>query len=209
MRRQQLGAAAIGFCLMTISVSSTRAQAVGEPSGYGGFGGEYVQAPSLYYPFPGVIESRFGTYFTVPVVPPMTVESPVEAATIDATNAAHRGVHPVDKAKADADAKAEEDGADKATVDPSEAKKAARKRPQRTYARGYQNAPAPYRRELPRGSLADLNQLPAGVPAYSPYARYQTYGQAYGMGPYGSNSYSQYWHGYAPMDGYSPAAPLP
>ncbi|WP_165073444.1 hypothetical protein [Paludisphaera rhizosphaerae] len=204
MRRQLIGAAAL---LITVPASSAWAQE------YGGFGGEYVQAPTLYYPFPGVIESRFGTFFSAPVIPPIVAETPVEAATIDAANAAHEGVHPVQKAQADANAKADEDGADKPagkTVEPASARRAARnKKPQRTYARGYEQAPAPFSRELPRGSLTDLNQLPAGVPTYSPFARYQTYGQAYGMGPYGSNYYSQYWHGYAPMNGYPAAAPLP
>lgn len=206
MRRRLLGAAVL---LMGVPAATASAQAVGEPSGYGGFGGEYVQSPSLYYPYPGVIESRFGTYFTTPVIPPNYTETPVEAATIDAANAAHEGVPPIRKAQADADAKADEDGADRPAVDPSAAKNAARKKPQRTYARGYKQAPEPFRRELPRGSLADLNQAPAGVPTYSPFARYQTYGQAYGMGPYGSNYYSQYWHGYAPMEGYNSGVTVP
>lgn len=204
MRRQLLGAAAC-LSLMTTAFPASPARA----QGYGGFGGEYVQTPSLYYPYPGVIESRFGTYFSVPVVPPIFAETPVEAATINAANAAHEGVLPVQKAQADADARAAQDGADRAAVDPALTRKATRRKTQRTYARGYEAPPAPYRRELPRGSLADLNQLPAGVPAYSPFARHQAYGQAYGMGPYGTNYYSNNWHGYASMEGYPAAVPLP
>ncbi|WP_165250684.1 hypothetical protein [Paludisphaera soli] len=194
MRRNLLGVTA---CLATIAAASASAQDVGEPAAYGGFGGAYVQAPSLYYPYPGVIESRFGTFFTVPVVPGVP-ESHIEAATIDATNAAHAGA--VDPAAALA----------------PEAKDApaavgANRKPTRTYARGYSRPPAPFRRALPRGNLADLNLAPeGGIPAYTPESRYQTYGQAYGLGPYGTNYYSGYWHGYAPMNYYpAPVYPVP
>lgn len=193
MRRRLLGAT----CLVLASAAPALAQDVDQPEGYGGFGGQYVQAPSLYYPYPGIIESRFGTYFNVPVIPG-TVETDVEAASIHTTNAAYDGVHPVEKAKADADAVADEVGANKTKAAAEPRRKNAK--PSRAYARGYDRTPAPFNRELPRGNLADFNNLPAGVPTYTPYARYQTYGQSYAMGPYGSNFYSGWWKGYTPMD---------
>jgi hypothetical protein len=144
-----------------------------------------------------VIESRFGTFFTVPVVPGVP-ESRIEAATVDATNAA-QGVAPDPAAALAPDAK------------DARAAVGANRRPTRTYARGYSRPPAPFRRALPRGNLADLNGAPeGGIPGYTPESRYQTYGQAYGMGPYGTNYYSGYWHGYAPMNYYpAPVYPTP
>ncbi|WP_337177235.1 hypothetical protein [Paludisphaera sp.] len=195
MKRRILLSAA---CLAGLAATAS-AQEMGWPSGYGGFGGQYIQAPSLYYPFPGAIESRFGDYFSVPVVPTSDVESPVEAASIDATNAAHEGIDPAAKARADADALAEADGAGQV------ANKAARnnRRAPRETLRNRYAPPPPYRRALPRGNYEALNDMPAGVPTYSPYARHQTYGNAYGMGPYGSNFYSGWWKGYTPMDIYT------
>lgn len=204
MRRRRLGLAA---CSMILAGTAS-AQGVDMPSGYGGFGGQYVQAPSLYYPYPGVIESRFGTYFTTPIIPPLGADSLVEAATIDAANAAHEGIDPVAKAKADADARAQADAEAAAPLRRAAAR--TNRRAPRTTLRNANNPPAPYRRALPRGNFEDLNNVPAGVPVYSPYARYQTYGQAYGMGPYGSNQYSGWWKAYAPMDVFNgPAEPLP
>lgn len=207
MQWRWLGAACLG--LSTFAAAEARAQMFDVPSGYGGFGGQYSQAPSLYYPYPGVIESRFGTYFTVPVVPGV-IETPIEGATIDAANAAQAGIAPGDLAKADAEAKAVADQAEAAARRPPVNAGRARReaRTQRAYAQGRDQTPAPFRRPLPRGSFEPMNNIPAGLPMYSPYARYQSYGQAYGMGPYGSNYYSGYWHGYAPMQGY-PAGPNP
>jgi hypothetical protein len=54
-------------------------------------------------------------------------------------------------------------------------------------------APAPYGTPLPQGRLNGAG-MPT-PPLYAPYTRYQTYGAAYGMGPYGSNYYSGFWHG--------------
>lgn len=194
-------------CLLGFATTAS-AQGVGGPSGYGGFGGQYVQAPSLYYPFPGAIESRFGNYFSVPIVPPLGADTIMEAASIDAANAAHEGIDPVVKAKADAEARAEADAAAVARA-PKAAARTNRRAPRATL-RYANDPPAPYRRALPRGNFDELNNMPAGVPTYSPYARYQTYGQAYGMGPYGSNTYSGWWKGYTPMDVFTgPAAPIP
>lgn len=195
MRRSLLGVAA---CLATFAVSTARAQDFGDFPAYGGFGGTYVQAPSLYYPYPGIVESRFGTFFSTPIIPGVP-ESRLEAATIEATNAAHAGIEADQVAPAAAEAEKNAVG------------KAATRKATRTYARGYNRPPAPFRRVLPRGDLADLN-LPAQgiVPAYTPDSRYQTYGQSYGMGPYGTNHYSGYWHGYAPMNYYpTPIYPEP
>ncbi|MDG3006805.1 hypothetical protein [Paludisphaera mucosa] len=206
MRRTLLGVAA---CFLIVPGSSSLAQGVGEAPAYGGFGGQYVQAPSLYYPYPGIIESRFGTYFSVPVMAE-TAETPIEAATIDATNAAQLGIEADAVDPKDVDVAKAKDAA-KAKAAPVAAKAALKARvarkPAKVYARGYDREPAPFRRVLPRGNLDDLNNAPAGIPTYSPYARYQAYGQAYGMGPYGSNFYSNYWHGYAPASDY--AAPTP
>jgi len=205
MRRILLGAAAAGLATFSLA-TGVRAQGVGDPPAYGGFGGPYVQAPSLYYPYPGVIESRFGTFFTAPIIPGVP-ESRIEAATIDATNAAH-----VAEAEAEGVAPAAADAQAPDARRPGAAAKADDKarKPVRTYARGYNRPPAPFRRALPRGDLSSLNVAPEGIPTYSPDSRYQTYGQAYGMGPYGTNFYSGYWHGYAPMNYYpAPIDPEP
>jgi hypothetical protein len=135
----------------------------------------------------------------------LVVESPVEAASIDAANAAQAGIAPTARARMEADARAEADAADQAP------RAAARnhRRGSRTAIRNANRPPAPYRRALPRGNFENFNDLPAGVPAYSPYARQQTYGQAYGMGPYGSNFYSGWWKGYTPELYPAPVVPLP
>jgi hypothetical protein len=68
----------------------------------------------------------------------------------------------------------------------------------RVYSRGYAQAPAPYATQLPRGDL----QWPGSylTPGYSPYSRFQTYGQGYGVSPYGSNYWGGYYKGF-PMIG--------
>ena len=53
--------------------------------------------------------------------------------------------------------------------------------------------PAPYGTPLPRGRLYGAG-MPT-PPLYAPFNRHQSYGAAYGLGPYGSNYYSGYWHG--------------
>lgn len=53
--------------------------------------------------------------------------------------------------------------------------------------------PAPYGTPLPQGRL--YGQGMPTPPLYAPSSRYQAYGAAYGMGPYGSNYYSGFWHG--------------
>ena len=196
MRRQLFGFAAAA-CLATAS-GSAFAQGVNPPQGYGGFGGQYVQAPSLYYPYPGVIESRFGTYFSTPIIPGVP-ETAIEAATINAANAARQGI----------DLRAEAAARDAADAAKGERNVVRKDGSTRTYARGYNRPPAPFRRALPRGDLGDINS--GFTPStYSPAARMQTYGQAYGMGPYGTNYYSGYWHGYAPMQYYpAPIFPVP
>ncbi len=193
MRRLALAAA----CLIG-SAATVSAQEAWGPSAYGGFGGQYAQTPSLYYPFPGVIESRFGTYFSAPVVPPLGADTIVEAASIDAVNAAHEGIDPVAKAKADADARANAD--ERAAGGRRKTASRAGRRGPGTTLRNSNSPPPPFRRALPRGDYQALNDRPAGVPTYTPFARHQTYGQAYGMGPYGSNFYAGWWHGYAPSN---------
>ncbi|APW61046.1 hypothetical protein [Paludisphaera borealis] len=64
----------------------------------------------------------------------------------------------------------------------------------RTYTRGYNAGPAPYRTPLPQTRLYGEGGMMAPN-AYSPYNRQQTYGEAYGLGPYGTNYYSEYYQG--------------
>ena len=70
-----------------------------------------------------------------------------------------------------------------------------------TYARG----PAPYRTALPTTRLYGAGGFMPST--YTPYNRAQAYGEAYGMGPYGSNYYSGYWHGQPIYSLNSSAAP--
>lgn len=64
----------------------------------------------------------------------------------------------------------------------------------RTYSRGYSQGPAPYATQLPVGQLYWPGSYVA--PNYTPFSRYQNYGSGYGRGPYGSNFYGGYYHGY-------------
>jgi len=63
------------------------------------------------------------------------------------------------------------------------------------YTRGYDQAPAPYRRALPRGQAFLPNGLPPS--GYTPLLRDQTQGGwSYGVGPYGTNYYSGMYKGW-------------
>lgn len=64
----------------------------------------------------------------------------------------------------------------------------------RVYNRGYNQAPAPYRRALPRGQAILPNGLPPS--GFVPPLRTQTYGWGYGVGPYGTNYYSGMYKGF-------------
>jgi len=64
----------------------------------------------------------------------------------------------------------------------------------RQYTRGYSQPPAPYSTSLPQGSLYWPGSSMA--PAYTPFSRYQSYGNGYGRGPYGSGFYSGYYKGF-------------
>lgn len=64
----------------------------------------------------------------------------------------------------------------------------------RVYSRGYQ-APAPYATQLPQGQLYWPGSYMA--PGYTPFSRYQTYGQGYVQSPYGSNYWGGYYKGFA------------
>jgi hypothetical protein len=67
-------------------------------------------------------------------------------------------------------------------------------RPMRVYSRGYSQVPAPYATQLPTGQLYWPGSYM--TPGYVPFSRYQSYGSGYGRGPYGSNFYGGYYHGY-------------
>jgi len=62
----------------------------------------------------------------------------------------------------------------------------------RVNARFYGRAPAPYGTPLPMSRLYGDG---ATAPLYAPFNRHQAYGQGYELGPYGSNYYSEFWHG--------------
>ena len=68
----------------------------------------------------------------------------------------------------------------------------------RVYNRGYNQAPAPYATQLPRGQLAWPGS--AMAPGYTPFSRYRSYGSGYGVSPYGSNFWGGYYKGF-PMIG--------
>ena len=68
----------------------------------------------------------------------------------------------------------------------------------RVYSRGYNQAPAPYATQLPRGQLVWPGS--ALAPGYTPASRYQSYGNGYGVSPYGSNFWGGYYKGF-PMIG--------
>jgi hypothetical protein len=63
------------------------------------------------------------------------------------------------------------------------------------YTRGYSQPPAPYSTALPQGQLYWPGSFMA--PSYTPYSRYQSYGNGYGRGPYGSGFYSGYYKGFS------------
>ena len=68
----------------------------------------------------------------------------------------------------------------------------------RVYSRGYNQAPAPYATQLPRGQLDWSGS--AMAPGYTPFSRYQSYGQGYSVSPYGGNFWGGYYKGF-PMIG--------
>jgi hypothetical protein len=65
----------------------------------------------------------------------------------------------------------------------------------RIYSRGYSQAPAPYATRLPQGQLYWPGSSLS--PGYTPYSRYQTYGQGYMQSPYGSNFWGGYYKGFS------------
>lgn len=63
----------------------------------------------------------------------------------------------------------------------------------RVYAQDF-GGPAPYQNALPQTRIYGDGSIMAPN-GYSTTNRWQTYGQGYGLGPYGSNYYSQYYQG--------------
>jgi hypothetical protein len=63
----------------------------------------------------------------------------------------------------------------------------------RRNGRAVATVPPPYLTPLPITRLQGEGGLMP--PVYAPFVRQRTYGAGYGMGPYGSNYYSNFWHG--------------
>jgi len=65
----------------------------------------------------------------------------------------------------------------------------------RVYSRGYSQAPVQQAAPLPQGQLYWPGSYLA--PGYTPFSRFQTYGQGYQQSPYGSNFWGGYYKGYS------------
>jgi hypothetical protein len=150
---------------------SARAQ-MPAPTTYGGFGMEYTQmVPANSY-----VLDRFWTIQATPAVgtqmpAPMVVQQP---AVVQRPAVVQPRVNPRRVARA--------------------------ARAGRAFARGgavtYGPAGLQYATPLPTGSLYWPGAPTAGTPIYTPAQRYASYGQGYGLSPYGSADYGSMYKGW-------------